>query len=75
MTNTHTEWQPVALVAASLSNDDSTTIEVVTTGTGVYLAALNRDGDSTDTRMTAAEALQLAQALMAAAGVVERMPA
>ena len=75
MTNTQTEWQPVALVAASLSNDDTTTIEVAVTGEGIYLAALNRDGDSVDTRMTKSEGIVLIQSLMAALGMVEKVSA
>lgn len=65
--NTQTEWQPVALVPASRSNDTMTTVEVACTHEDVYLASFNRDGDSADTRMTPDEARHLAAALIAAA--------
>jgi len=66
-TNTDTQWQPVALVPASLSNDYTTTVEVVTAGPAVYIAALGQNGDSNDTRLTPQEARHLAQALLLAA--------
>lgn len=67
---TYINWNPVAQVPASLSNDHSTVAEVVVTGPAVHLSAWNQNGDSSDTRMTPDEARELAMALLTAAAQV-----
>lgn len=63
---TDTDWQPVAYVSATHSKEPFTTVQVVNTDDGVYLAATHLEGDSIDTCMTDDEAVELAYALLAA---------
>ncbi|GAA1544420.1 hypothetical protein [Nocardioides humi] len=68
--NNNDTWEPVALIPATLSDENNTTVEVVQTRGGIYLLAMepNSDTAARDCCMTEGEARRLALAILATVG-------